>query len=543
MINATEWIDQLLAEKKITPLEEEKLFKMEPNFQTIDSFVTYFSSVIAINSNNFEFHYAYNQFGYTKALQALYKQIDSLYSERITYNEELKTYLYETLIPYYRGRFTINMSREISFLPLELRIFLYTELLKKETVFFNQVALLDRLALTLYKAHHYKAGSVAVALSAWNSYNIDRHLKKMPSNYYFKLREELKRVTKSTDLREEILKNSELTPEIAGREFYYGIKGFTNLESIHNFAVAPLCFQAFYMYFAPNFKILEKLYEPIVEQIQAKKRNPQLVELLEQMRLDEVEVVTTYYTASKSESPYLMTEQVNQLQEKEIHRRFGTEESDQANYLNANSNLFAWEEEEEEEEDFPTHIHFKKRLGFYLEVEFILGGRTIHINEFNRIITSGVRAMMRGEGWDMRNLSLETHLLLNIEKYVLCREEAQREMAFLVIRALIEIAEQTIELANNQQWPIGIYHHPVDGALTVAYSNKTNALLYCGEMDFYPGRNNENALISGQYISTHLELIDIQSFSRSDKKIWTKKTRELYQYREQYCAVEKSRMK
>lgn len=540
MINATEWIDQLLAEKKTTPLEEEKLFKMEPNFQSIDGFVTYFSSVIALNSKKFEFHYAYNQFGYTKALQSLYKQIDSLYSERITYNEALKTYLYETLIPYYRGRFTINMSREISFLPLELRIYLYTELLKKETVFFNQAALLDRLALTLYKAHHYKAGSVAAVLSAWNSYNIDRHFTTLPSNYYFKVREELKRVTKSTDLREEILNQSELTPEIAGREFYYGIKGFTNLGSIHNFAVAPLCFQAFSIYFTPNFKILEELSEPIFEQIQAKKTLPQLVDLLAQMRLDEVEVVTTYYTASKSESPYLMTEQVNQLQEKEIHRRFGTEESDQANYLNANRNLPAWEEEEE---DFPTHIHFKDRLGFYLDIEFILGSLTIHVNEFNRIITSTVQAMMRGEGWDLRNLSLETHLLLNLEKYVLRREEAQRERAFLVMRALIEIAEETIEVANNQQWPIGIYHHPVDGALTVAYSNKTKVLLYWGEMDFSPGRNNENALIYGQYISTNLELIDIQSFSRSDKKIWTKKTRELYQYREQYCTVEKSRMK
>lgn len=138
MINATEWIDQLLAEKNITPLKEDKLIKMEPDFQTIDGFITYFYSLIEINSKKFEFHYDYNQFGYTKALQVLYKQIDNLYSEQITYNEALKIYLHETLIPYYRGRFTINMSREISFLPLELRIYIYTELLKKRPFFITK---------------------------------------------------------------------------------------------------------------------------------------------------------------------------------------------------------------------------------------------------------------------------------------------------------------------------------------------------------------------------------------------------------------------
>ncbi|WP_034536355.1 hypothetical protein [Carnobacterium inhibens] len=540
MINATEWIDQLLAEKNITPLKEEKLIQMEPNFQTIDGFVTYFYSLIEINSKKFEFHYAYNQFGYTKALQVLYTQIDNLYSERITYNEALKTYLHETLIPYYRGRFTINMSREISFLPLELRIYIYTELLKKETVFYNQAALLDRLSLTLYKAHYYKAGSVAVALSAWNNYNVDQHLKQTSSNYYFKIRKELKRVTKSTDLREEILNQAEMTPEIAGREFYYGIKGFTNLESIHNFAAAPLCFEAFSIYFKPNFKIIEELHEPIFKQFQTKKGNLQLVEQLKQMRLDEVEVATTYYTDGNPVSPDLITEQVNQLQEKEIRRRFGTEKSDQANYLNANRNLPIWEEKEE---DFPPHINFKERLGFYLKVQFILGSRTIHVNDFNRIITSGVRAMFRGEGWELRNLSLETHLLLNLEKYVLLREDAQVEMAFLLVQTLIKIAEETIELDNNQQWPIGMYHHPADGSLTVAYSSKTDTLLYWGETYFYSGMNNEKALMDGQYISTNLELIDIQSFSRSDKKIWTKKTRELFKYREQYCRAQKGLIK
>ena len=64
---------------------------------------------------------------------------------------EIDLLIQNLIIPYYVDEFRVSDSREISFLPLALRLHLYFELYKKTKDPLSRVHIKDRLAITLNK--------------------------------------------------------------------------------------------------------------------------------------------------------------------------------------------------------------------------------------------------------------------------------------------------------------------------------------------------------------------------------------------------------
>ena len=67
-----------------------------------------------------------------EALLAVVDICEHLYSPLINANQALQNAAKATMVDYYRNRFEIRKSAEISILPLELRLYIYIELLKRE---------------------------------------------------------------------------------------------------------------------------------------------------------------------------------------------------------------------------------------------------------------------------------------------------------------------------------------------------------------------------------------------------------------------------
>ena len=389
------FIDKLLDNKSSESDEDKKKILLnKPQFGSEEEIIKYFSTLLSLDCKYKDFNGLYNQNAYYNALNALIAKISDVYTERIIYNIKLKEYIEDTLVPYYLGRFTINMSREISFLPLELRIFLYTELLSKETVFINQTHLLDRIALTLFKANEDEIGNIALILCAWNRYTVSKVLYKKNANLQNNIIEEYTRINESIKLREKILCSAQITKEIAGREFFYALKGFADITAIHNFNAALLNFDAFYLYYLTNFKILNEVYPSVKKMYQKRESNKDINKIMVDLNLNEIKIVTQYYSPyNYSEDSSSITEKVNAQQKTDIHKRFGQELIKDNNYINAGTHKTRWSYERG---SIPNIINFSERGMIYERLVEILEQNRVKISDVSNLIFDACTAMMRG---------------------------------------------------------------------------------------------------------------------------------------------------
>jgi uncharacterized protein len=150
--------------------------------------------------------------------------------------KRLRDIISNAIVPYYLGRFRSIMSREISFLPLELRLFLYFEMLLKEEDNHTKAHLLERISVTLFKMSELEAGKKVIL-------------------YYWLLRVEIggftpeiqKELTKNfaflsnlPELRKEILTDRGFEEKRFLDEYRHSLLSFTDLSIIHDLESAKL---------------------------------------------------------------------------------------------------------------------------------------------------------------------------------------------------------------------------------------------------------------------------------------------------------------
>lgn len=241
--------------------------------------------------------------------------------ERIVYNERLIETVQDTLIPYYHGRFRVEQSREISFLPLELRLFIYGQLLKKEASPVTRYHLLNRISMTLYKSGEESLGEYSLFLQCMLGEELSPLLfgnKDFETLFSY----EIKANQKVRILRKDILAAAELTPEIAGREFWYGFKGFSDLRNVNDIDAAKICLSLFTLYFEKNFAIAETVGAHILKYYMTK--NPNVIKkLLQEERLNEFTIRSKYVagTIGASEGPSEMNNKEIKRYEDNIKRK------------------------------------------------------------------------------------------------------------------------------------------------------------------------------------------------------------------------------
>lgn len=243
--------------------------------------------------------------------------------ERITYNKRLMDSIQDTLVPYYHGRFSIELSREISFLPLGVRLLAYSQLLEREAHLVAKYHILNRISMTLYKSGEEQLGEYSVFLQCMLGEKISPLLFGKKSfeelySYQIKANQEIR------VLREDILEAAELSPEIAGREFWYGFKGFSDLKNINDIGAAKICLRLFTLYFEKNFAIAENLETQLLNYYRTENSNV-IETLLEDEGLDEVTIISRYKEGriGAVEGPAELDESSVQRYEENVRRRAG----------------------------------------------------------------------------------------------------------------------------------------------------------------------------------------------------------------------------
>ena len=236
----------------------------------LESLADKFSNFAFVLENDDEVYYTLLEDKILEFQNEFIQTCKKLCSERVNYNLELQMKVQNTIVPYYLGRFQINLSREISFLPLDLRLYVYLTLLENEASAYRQKEILNRIATTLYKADEQYYGEIAVFLSAWLKSKTNASLGFGGLPFSESVTNEQKTYISSNVAREKIMNAADLTADIAGREFWYGIKGHADLKAIHNIDVAKITLDLFCTYFEKAFAGVDEIQSLIMEMYKTK---------------------------------------------------------------------------------------------------------------------------------------------------------------------------------------------------------------------------------------------------------------------------------
>lgn len=176
--------------------------------------------------------------------------------------EKLLKQIKEKVKPYYQGFFRMQMSREISYLPLDVRLLLYYELYKSESDDETKFHLLDRLSVTLAKMDLVKLAQ-AITLYQWIATleNGVMSEKDIISN----ARTGLKFIKNAKKIRKTIL-NERGFQEKKLDEFKNSLFGWIDLSNLHDKQAAIIMVRLWKIYFS-LYKI------PGLEEIEGKVLN------------------------------------------------------------------------------------------------------------------------------------------------------------------------------------------------------------------------------------------------------------------------------
>lgn len=222
---------------------------------------------------------------YIEAAQALIKRCERLYSSYIRQNELLKEEAIITIVNYFRSSFDISKSGEISKLPLELRLYIYIEMLKRETSKYHIAMVLDRIAITLYKMNAYKeydAANYILSWAQWNLFNTTQQIREYEAFHYSKVRNikdnkftfllELNRASVSSvnvqrNIRLsniKIVDSNVLRLERIDQEFWYGVECFLD-KNIKNYELDKMALYLFALYYKETVPFVIDLEQAIYE--------------------------------------------------------------------------------------------------------------------------------------------------------------------------------------------------------------------------------------------------------------------------------------
>jgi len=238
----------------------------------------------------------------TEAFVAFIKCCERLYSPLISKNEELKKETCHTVVNHYRSKFEIRFSAEISILPLELRLFIYLEMLKRESSKYNIVNILNRISVTLNKMSAGKEYEASIYLLTWAQMML--FLTTEPTKYYENFHysfftkcsnnvfSELMlcnytAINPTRNLREEILEQERIAAfDNVSKEFWYGVKIFIKKKEINDLRVAKACLHLFSLYFEKVF-LFVKEFEKLVNDYYRGNDGEELSQFIEEHKWDE----------------------------------------------------------------------------------------------------------------------------------------------------------------------------------------------------------------------------------------------------------------
>lgn len=491
-------------------------------------------------SNHEEKHYMLLEKRLLDAQEALIEACNTIYSERIRYNPTLKQLVQNTIVPYYLGRFQIGFSREISFLPLELRLYIYTSLLRTEASTIRQMNLMDRIALTLHKAEEKFLGDCAIFISAWLKYKLSREISGTKRPFSSLLSLELETIQQSTKLRHRILKEAEMTSDIAGQEFWYGFKGFSDLRNIHNLEVAKICLELFSSYFESSFLLIQEV-KPILMDYYKMKNASKINAFLTREGLDEVTVKNRYVKAvydtnGVQEMDDKDTEHLNRVQQEYVRQIINNRKENRYLYINPTKQSIS-----KENILCPDEISQHEASSYLENLAHILRTKRVVLFEFDEYMLVLTTAMMNSKEWDLKILNIVIGSLGDLYSKVWLRDKRTEGDIFSLLKGLIRILKNESNVHHlGEGWPVALIFQEgssVGKECLIFYSRSVSFPEFVGH--FYVGGNLtslnpkilEDPVKSMRNLRMYWQRIEKKSYvTRSmarKRSIWWKKIREV----------------
>jgi len=202
-----------------------------------NDFIRIYPALYAIHVNGFTFEQ-------TETLQKkvfdYICQVDSIFDHVTCDKEKIDQIIFRELLPYY-GEFHRSRSREISFLPLSLRLYIYYNMFGSQRTAEGQVEVLDRISITLAKMGHYERAKMAEAMK----------LLYIPGNpiYLRLLYAQCQSLDELYNNRKDFFKEYGLNESFWIDELKMGLNAFSDIHNFNELEIAPSILRLFEAYF------------------------------------------------------------------------------------------------------------------------------------------------------------------------------------------------------------------------------------------------------------------------------------------------------
>ncbi|UKS57758.1 hypothetical protein [Exiguobacterium acetylicum] len=366
--------------------------------------------------------------------------------ERITYNKQLMDGIQDTLVPYYHGRFRMELSREISFLPLGVRLLAYGGLLEREAHPVAKYHILDRISMTLYKSGEERLGEYSVFLQCMLGEKIAPLLfgnKDFEALFSY----QIKANQKVGVLREDILGAAELSPEIAGREFWYGFKGFSDLKNVNDVGAAKICLRLFTLYFEKNFSIAGDVETHLLDYYRTK--NPNVVRrLLREEQLDELTIKSRYSEGriGSADGPEELDELGIQRYEQNVGRRAEVQATLHQERMRINSQRARLDESRLV---LPATISVSE-VGHSLHVlANVMTKNSYTLDQIDEFIGNLLKGVLKSGGWESTRLNILLGTMKEVRTMLWMGNEKDAVKTLRVLKEIMEKPEVECE-----GWPV-----------------------------------------------------------------------------------------
>lgn len=368
--------------------------------------------------------------------------------ERIIYNKQLIDAVQQTIVPYYHGRFRIELSREISFLPLTVRLLIYTCLLEKEANPKARYHILDRITLTLYKMGDERLGEYSLFLKCMLGINLHPPFFEHP-DFETLFTYEIKANKKVRGLREIIFSEAHLTPEIAGHEFWYGFKSFSNLKNVNDVDAAKICLRLFVLYFEKNFSITQTVETQMLKYYTTK--NPNVIKkLILDEQLDELSIHSRYAEGvlGASGGPNELDELGRKKYEDDIRQKVKKEMVLYKARLRVNGKRPVFDESFLVIPETLDMVEIITPLSNLLDV---LSTKAYTLTQIDTFTGNLLKSVLKSDGWEPSKLNIFLGAMKEIRLMLWAGEEKNAIKVLQILRILM----QDFDMAK-EGWPVSL---------------------------------------------------------------------------------------
>lgn len=383
--------------------------------------------------------------------EALIRAVGESFTERITRNDELIEMVEKELVPYYHGRFQINLSREISFLPLELRLLVYTRLLAIEIRQITRYHLMDRISLTLYKSGDTRLGEYATFLKVILGVELAPVIFGKRKQFDELFWSDIEAHKKIGNVKEEILDEASLYSENIEREFFYGFKGMSDLKNINDVHAAKLCLKAFTLYFEKVVEVSNRMEEVFLKYYDTKNRK-QVERLLNEEGIESLIIKPRYSVGTLGQTGLreMTTEEVDRY-EKGMSKRAKTWSSVGRNNLLMNKGKARAREEVYQAPGVLDQSSARLHLNNLVE---LITNRAYTLDQLDRYVFGLALSSLKSKEWDKRRLNLFLGVLRDVSSMLWDRNDKDPVILLKITNDLI--GQDGLLESHGEGWPICI---------------------------------------------------------------------------------------